>query len=435
LASADSFLNRFGGHEADTEAPEELLGAGSGALSSFLDKFGGPAMTSYFFYDNTVELRFDKESWTYYLVGPLGELTAQYGVTGTVKIIDKSMMLVPWAAKMVVEKLLRIIPTRTTPEGTVVVPEMPLEEFTRWALDAKGAHKEKLEDASTVGHEAHGCLEESIKHAIIADSEKIVRKLVALPFEIRAESCSSAGLKWMQAHNVRWQSTEKKIYSREHKYAGTLDGLAIVDSCNDPTCCKYYFKDCLTVIDWKTSNALRLEYILQVAAYIYAYQEEHGVKIMRCFILRLGKDDGEFESLQLDREDIFHGFEGFLACLELLKCVDTVNERWKANKLYKKEVQKKVREDAKIAEKAAKVIAKEEAKALKANHKIMLKIEAKLKRAAAKLVLSPKVELINAQTYVPEEPIVHTYEDDVTTETPCFMEEDSVQLKVNIPTE
>ena len=140
----------------------------SGGLDVFLNKFGPKLSESYWFYQNTVQLRFDPEAWVYYLVGDLGELTPQYGVTSIIKIIDKSMMLVPWAAKMVVEKLLRTLPVQlisTGPEDLnplTMVPAMSLAEFTRLALEAKGAHKERLEDAGTVGHQAHACLEDRL---------------------------------------------------------------------------------------------------------------------------------------------------------------------------------------------------------------------------------------------------------------------------------
>src|ERR1019366_6622312 len=86
--------------------------------------------------------------------------------------------------------------------------------------------------------------------------------------------------------NVRWLKTEQKIYSLEHNYAGTMDGKALVDSCNDPACCSEQFKDSLSIIDWKSSNALHVEYILQVAgAYCHAEVEEFGEDIQNCFNL------------------------------------------------------------------------------------------------------------------------------------------------------
>ena len=327
------------------------------------------------FTDGTSELRFDKESWTYYLVGELGNLIAQYGVTSVIKIIDKSDMLVPWASKMCMEKMLRTIPTNllmtdeNDPHPLIYIPSMSLAEFTRLALEAKAAHRERLEDAGTVGHMAHACLESSIKYALANDPDKMVRVLVEQPADPRAVSCASAAFNWMQAHRVRWQHTEKKIYSREHGYAGTMDGLATYDSCTNKACCAEQFRDKLFIADWKTSNALRREYILQVSAYRHAYMEEHGVFIEHGVVLRLGKEDGEFESLQLGVEDFEAGFSGFLDCLALLKDVEKVDERWKAKKDYRKVAQKEAKalakEQAKEAEKAAKAAAKAEKKATK----------------------------------------------------------------------
>lgn len=157
------------------------------SVTDFLNTFSGPTMESYWFYDGTSELRFDKESWTYYLVGELGNLIAQYGVTSVIKIIDKSDMLVPWASKMCMEKMLRTIPTNllmtdeNDPHPLIYIPSMSLAEFTRLALEAKAAHRERLEDAGTVGHMAHACLESSIKYALANDPDKMVRVLVEQP--------------------------------------------------------------------------------------------------------------------------------------------------------------------------------------------------------------------------------------------------------------
>lgn len=369
MSSADRFLAQF------AVSPEDPLAPAQDPLATFLDRFSGPKMESYWFYDGTSELRFDKESWTYYLVGELGNLIAQYGVTSVIKIIDKSAMLVPWASKMCMEKMLRIIPTNLLmtdehdPNPMIVVPSMALSEFAKFALEAKAAHKEKLETAGDIGHQAHACLEASIKYALANDPDRMVRILVEQPADPRAVSCASAAFNWMQAHRVRWQHTEKKIYSREYGYAGTMDGLATYDSCADKACCAEQFSDKLFIADWKTSNALRLEYILQISAYRNAYEEEHGTCVEQGVVLRLGKEDGEFESLQVNAEDFSAGFSGFLGCLNLLKAVEHVEDLWKAKKDYRKAAQKEAKslakEQAKAAEKAAKAAAKAEKKATK----------------------------------------------------------------------
>src|SRR5262249_19750690 len=115
------------------------------------------------------------------------------------------------------------------------------------------------------------------------------------PVDERAANCCAAAVEWMSQHNVRWLKTERKCFSRKYGYAGTMDGLAVVDSCKDRLCCPHDFTDRLTLVDWKTSNALYVEYLLQTAAYQQAYQEETGETIADRWVIRLGKDDAEFD--------------------------------------------------------------------------------------------------------------------------------------------
>lgn len=269
-----------GGCEYCDESPESGLpdqstsGSKAGSLEAFIQRFGHVS-EEYKFYNDEITLRFNKEDHEYFRVADLGNLIPVNGVTNTVGIIDKSLMLTPWAAKMMAQKLLRIMPTEMV-EGIIRIKALTFEEFTTVVLEAKSAHKDKLDEAGDIGHMAHKCLEESIVFAMANDPEKIVRQLINLPTDEQAANAASSGFNWMQQHNVRWIETESKIYSRVHDYAGTMDGLAVCDSCGDKACCPDEFKDRLSLIDWKSSNYLKLEYLLQTAAYQKAIMEEFG---------------------------------------------------------------------------------------------------------------------------------------------------------------
>lgn len=141
-------------------------------------------------------------------------------------------------------------------------------------MEAKTAPKDRLEEAGNIGKIAHGCIEDSIRYALEHDPEKIVRELHSIPTEDKAKSCAEAAFSWMCQHHVRWLATERLVYSKKYEYTGTLDGVAYVNSCQDPSCCAEVFKDRLSLIDWKTSNALRLDYLLQTSAYLHALVEE-----------------------------------------------------------------------------------------------------------------------------------------------------------------
>jgi hypothetical protein len=185
----------------------------------------------------------------------------------------------------------------------------------------------------------------------------------------------------MSAHHVRWIETESKIYSREHDYAGTMDGLATCDSCDDCSCCPVVFKDRLSLIDWKSSNHLKIEYLFQTASYKHAKMEEHPeMKILDTWILRLGKSEeeaGKFEPWHMTPDEYEDDFKGFLACLVLTRLVDSVEERMSSQKKTIRAVKKEQRE-------TAKALAKEQAKLQKALDKAAAKIAKEAEKARIK---------------------------------------------------
>lgn len=384
-------MKKFGGVDDDPSLNEEHLAEkindSGDSLQGFLNRFGGYTEGTWF-YDHSVEIRFDKVNHKYFRVDPdLGNLIPLDNVSSVGHIIDRSPALIPWAAKVTIEKLLRTIPIERRGD-VLVIPEMTLEKFTEIAMAAKSAHKDILDDAGDIGGMAHACIEASIIKALADDPEKKVRALAYVCKDERATSCANAAFSWMTAHNVRWICTEKKCFSKKHDCSGTMDGKALVDSCCDPICCPTPFKDRLSIIDWKSSNHLHIEYLFQTAAYEAFDEEEHGEDITDRWVIRLGKEDGVFDPWHLTEEDFKEDWQGFLACLHLTKLVRSVTERMKVLKDNRKQAKK----EAKIA---AKALAKAAAKAERAKQRALKKIEreeerkrireeAKLARAAAK---------------------------------------------------
>jgi hypothetical protein len=304
-------------------------------IDNFIRKFSGYT-DEYRFYNDEVVLRYDKKNHVYLLLQEDGTLTPVDGVTDTVHIIDKSDSLVPWSAKMMAQKLFATVePFRVygTPEIEVACPlYFPTrEQFERWVLDGKSAHSDHLEEAGNIGHIAHNWIEQYIKAVLKDNDARKLELLAKLPDEPKAANCCTAALDWMQRHNVRWISTERKVFSREYVYAGTMDGLCSVDSCGDSACCQTEFKDRLTIADWKTSNYLYIEYVLQTAAYQHAVEEETGEFVQDRWLIRLGKEDAEFDPWHLERWDTYErDFAGFLATLNLSRLVRQIKGRIEA---------------------------------------------------------------------------------------------------------
>ncbi len=188
---------------------------------------------------------------------------------------------------------------------------------------------------------AHEWLERYIKAMLPgAITDCMVRPL---PAEKRAASCVEAALAWFAKHKFEPIFSEKKLYSRRYGYAGTCDWLAYVTSCGDPECCPF-LGEALVLGDFKSSNNLYDEYFCQLASYRQAIEEEWPeLQIGACTLLRLGKEDGEFEVRTSTQEEFDSDFDGFLGCLSMY--------HWQKQRSLNKRYE---RETAKAEAKAAK---------------------------------------------------------------------------------
>ena len=310
-------------------------------LILFADGFGD--LPSYSFYNGTETLLFDQSKWSYYRVVPTGR-ERQDGVTTVCHIIDKSEVLMRWAVKKALEKLKKLIIEHHGEfdyEGQWDVELFKvLDELI---AQAKKADKEELEAAGETGHAAHEWIENYIQSIIEEKEDRRLELLSKFPSDERAANAVTAALEWMHKHNVRWISTERKCFSRKYNYAGTADGLALVDSCDDKECCPTVFKDRYTLVDWKTSNYLYIEYLLQTAAYQQAIQEESGKTIEDRWIIRLGKDDAEFDPWHVTGQDLFdQDFQGFLNALALYRSLNQLEDRIDDIKTQKRDRAKEV---------------------------------------------------------------------------------------------
>lgn len=285
------------------------------------------AETTHSFYKGDVVLKFDRPSWSYARVMPDGQRRRFAGVTGTCKIIDKSEVLIRWAVKVAMAKIKKLLIEGkfTGDDATSVLFESTLDDIIK---EAKKADKEELDAAAEIGHIAHDWIEQYIGGILSGDDERRLELLAKLPTDERAANACVAALEWMVAHDVRWIATERRCCSREHEYAGTMDGLALVSSCSNPECCPTPFKDRLTLVDWKTSNYLYIEYLLQTAAYQHAHEEETGELIEDRWVIRLGKEDAEFDPWHVDGRELYEtDFRGFRHALALSRSVTEITGR------------------------------------------------------------------------------------------------------------
>lgn len=120
-----------------------------------------------------------------------------------------------------------------------------------------------------------------------------------------------AYIEWHEEHVRAVIACEKLTVSRLHKYAGTVDLVAVLD--DDPW---------PTVIDVKTSNSISETWGLQLAAYQLALDEE-GIECGRRLIVQLpSKEPGVCHTHEL--EDADKDQRAFINALKLYRWKETL---------------------------------------------------------------------------------------------------------------
>lgn len=305
-----------------------------------------PSFTFYVGTPNETTLVFSEAEWRYYRLMPDGSRVAQDGVTTVLhKTCDRSKPLMAWACKRALAKLKRILTERgyvTPVDSETVQPlfEKILDDIIKLA---RTAPDDELLDAGAVGTKAHSWVQSYIQSVIDGKTERTYELLAKLPIEPRACNCVIAALDFMYRHSIVWLSTERKCFSLKHGVAGTCDGICLASSCGDPDCCPADYVDRKTLCDWKSANGLYCTFLMQAAIYQEMYTEETGEKIEQRFIVRLGKDDGEFESWHAEGDELFHeDRDGFLNALALYRSLHKIETRISDNKEVRRQKRKEL---------------------------------------------------------------------------------------------
>ena len=125
---------------------------------------------------------------------------------------------------------------------------------------------------------------------------------------------------------VRWQreqcfesvNNEVLVYSLKYGYAGTIDAIGFIKLLAKR-------KRDLIIADWKTGSRIWEEYVMQVAAYVMAYNEgnraflkelplgnRHSPMINKARIVSLNRDTGIPTERIVEKKELRHAFRAFL---------------------------------------------------------------------------------------------------------------------------
>ena len=220
-----------------------------------------------------------------YYSTPIGELPS---VTTVLSVIAKPA-LVGWSAKVTREfyqtALLDLLKKKT-----------PLTEPIIYQIDeqAKTCYKDVQTTAMDIGSRVHAKVEWYLKSGRIPEVED------------DEEKSFTAFVKWYDRNDFTEIQTEQTVW-HSSGFAGTLDF------------CGRDKDGLLTLLDFKTSKAIYDDYLLQVAAYVWAYEERNLKDVQRFCIVRLDKVTGVPEVKEFTRDEIDDGFYMFGNLLNYFK--------------------------------------------------------------------------------------------------------------------
>jgi hypothetical protein len=309
----------------------------------------------FFHYNGEEKIYFSPSKWLYLWERPNGEMKPLWGITSTLKIVDKSAALVPWAVKQVVNRAYAFLVSQYGRGDGFV--ELTANDLMAALEMAKKTPDEILEDAGSVGHQAHSHVEALVSATMKGDEARRLELLAKFPVDERATNCVVAALMFFVDHNVRFVSSEQRVFSRVLECAGTLDGHILMDNCSDPKCgCQKAapFKDMSVCLDMKTSNSIRGRgtYFAQAAAYRFMKIEEFPLtKFDATVILHMAKDTAEFEPWFVFGDELYQKQLAFFChALSLKKSVIETDIWMNALQDERREIERQAKAAAKAEE-------------------------------------------------------------------------------------
>jgi hypothetical protein len=193
----------------------------------------------------------------------------------------KSAALQSWAVRMCIEVLRQKI------QPDQIHGAQFLEETFK---DAAANYRDIRDKAADTGTLAHSALERYFTEPDAAPP------LAGTPIRARYDEA----LNWYNQRKIESIGNEIKVYSRKHKFCGTLDHAAVVDGV-------------VSLIDFKAAKSIYKPYEMQIAGYIGAFEEQNpAIRIEQAWILQIGEEKAI--PYKYTREQIDAAYDSFL-CL------------------------------------------------------------------------------------------------------------------------
>lgn len=158
------------------------------------------------------------------------------------------------------------------------------------------ATRDAAADAGSCAHDMIEAYIHGVDYSFPADADAEMRQL--------AETAYGAFERWARVTEMEVLATETPLVSEEYRYGGTLDAIGYVDGA-------------LAIIDWKTSNGVYPDYIVQVAAYANLWLENKQERVSGAHLLRVGREHGQFAHHSWPEPVLDKGWESFRLMREL----------------------------------------------------------------------------------------------------------------------
>lgn len=290
-------------------------------------QFGKGAMETHLLYNGTVKLLYNDKDHEYFIDTPTGRQEVFSSTTILDDTLDKSFALMAWQMRIAGEWLKDQFVSHDSRSITFQNAGLTLDDFVK---AMKASPRTTVKKAADIGKEAHKWFELYGRKRVAGQShdqattgwERSILDNSTIPEPLRfpVRSCVQSGLDWMAEHLVTPMILERKIFSKEDGYAGTLDWIGMVDG-------KF------SLLDYKSSKGVYDQYRFQTASYKKAWEEETGRKLEQRILLRLGKEEPEFDAHIFDDEDEYwEDFYAFRSCQVVFERIRAIKTAAKLNK-------------------------------------------------------------------------------------------------------
>lgn len=137
---------------------------------------------------------------------------------------------------------------------------------------------DKRDEAADSGTLAHSMVEAHIK-----GEEFTIPEGTPVPVVEQAEGAFRSYLSWAEMTKLEIIDQEMQLVSEEYQFGGCPDAIGVIGG-----------KLCL--VDWKTSNGVYPDYLIQLAAYRQLWEENHPDRPITggFHLCRFAKTDGDF---------------------------------------------------------------------------------------------------------------------------------------------